>query len=38
MRFEGSLLGNKLYKGEGTKDNNSRTFLNSKHSFRNRTL
>ena len=37
MRFEDSLLGNKPYKGEGSKDNNSGTFLNSKRSFRNRT-
>ena len=27
MRFEDSLLGNKPYKGEGSKDNNSGTFL-----------
>ena len=26
MRFEDSLLGNKPYKGEVTKDNNSGTF------------
>ena len=32
------LLGNKPYKGEGSKDNNSGTFLKSKRSFRNRTL
>ena len=38
MRFEDSLLGNKPYKGEGCKDNDSGTFLNSKRSFRNRTL
>ena len=38
VRFEDSLLGNKPYKGEVTKDNNSGTFLNSKRSFRNRTL
>ena len=38
VRFEDSLLGNKPYKGEGSKDNNSGTFLNSKRSFRNRTL
>ena len=38
VRFENSLLGNKPYKGEVTKDNNSGTFLNSKRSFRNRTL
>ena len=38
VRFEDSLLGNKPYKGEGNKDNNSGTFLNSKRSFRNRTL
>ena len=38
MRFEDSLLENKPYKGEVTKDNNSGTFLNSKRSFRNRTL
>ena len=38
VRFENSLLGNKPYKGEGSKDNNSGTFLNSKRSFRNRTL
>ena len=38
VRFEDSLLGNKPYKGEGSKDNNSGAFLNSKHSFRNRTL
>ena len=36
--FEDSLLGNKPYKDEGSKDNNSGTFLNSKRSFRNRTL
>ena len=36
--LEDSLLGNKPYKGEVTKDNNSGTFLNSKRSFRNRTL
>ena len=38
VRFEDSLLGNKPYKGEVSKDNNSGTFLNSKRSFRNRTL
>ena len=40
VRFEDSLLGNKPYKGEGSKDNDSGTFLNSKRSFRkiNRTL
>ena len=40
MRFEDSLLGNKPCKGEfeGSKDNNSGTFFNSKRSFRNRTL
>ena len=38
VRFEDSLLGNKPYKGEGSKDNNSGTFLNSKRSFRNKTL
>ena len=38
VRFEDSLLGNKPYKGEGSKDNNSGTFLNSKRTFRNRTL
>ena len=38
VRFEDSLLGNKPYKGEVTKDNNSGGFLNSKRSFRNRTL
>ena len=38
VRFEDSLLGNKPYKGEVTKDNNSGTFLNSKRSFRSRTL
>ena len=38
VRFEDSLLGNKPYKGEGSKDNNSGTFLNSKRSFRNRNL
>ena len=38
VRFEDSLLGNKPYKGEGCKDNDSCTFLNSKRSFRNRTL
>ena len=38
VRFEDSLLGNKTYKGEVTKDNNYGTFLNSKRSFRNRTL
>ena len=38
VRFEDSLLGNKPYKGEVTKDNNSGTFLNSKRSFTNRTL
>ena len=26
VRFEDSLLGNKPYKGEGSKDNNSGTF------------
>ena len=36
VRFEDSLLGNKPYKGEVTKDNNSGTFLNSKR--RNRTF
>ena len=35
VRFEDSLLGNKPYKGEGSKENNSGTFLNLKHSFRN---
>ena len=29
VRFEDSLLGNKPYKGEGCKDNDSGTFLNS---------
>ena len=38
VRFEDSLSGNKPYKGEVTKDNNSGTLLNSKRSFRNRTL
>ena len=38
MRFKNSLLGNNVGKGEGSKDNNSGTFLNSKRSFRNRTL
>ena len=38
VRFEDSLLGNKPYKGKGSKDNNSGTFLNSKCSFRKRTL
>ena len=38
VRFEDSLLGNKPCKVEGSKDNNSGIFLNSKHSFRNRTL
>ena len=38
MRFEDGLLGNKPYKGESSKDNNSGTFLNSNRSFRNRTL
>ena len=38
VRFEDSLFGNKPYKDEGSKDNNSGTFLNSKRSFRNRTL
>ena len=38
VRFEDSLLGNKPYKDEGSKDNNSGTFLNSKLSFGNRTL
>ena len=38
VRFEDSLLGNNPYKGEGCKDNDSGTFLNSKRSFRNRTL
>ena len=28
VRFEDSLLGNKPHKGEGSKDNNSGTFLN----------
>ena len=28
MRFEDSLLGNKPYKAEGSKDNNSVTFFN----------
>ena len=27
VRFEDSLLGNKPYKGEGSKDNNSGTFF-----------
>ena len=35
VRFEECLLGNKPYKGEVTKDNNSGSFLNSKRSFRN---
>ena len=38
VRFEDSLLGKKPSKGEGCKDNNSGTFLNSKRSFRKRTL
>ena len=38
VRIEDSLLGNKPFKGEGSKDNNFGTFLNSKRSFRNRTL
>ena len=38
VRFEDSLSGNKPYKGKGSKDNNSGTFLNSKLSFRDRTL
>ena len=38
VHFEDNSLGNKPYKGEGSKDNNSGTFLNSKRSFRNRTL
>ena len=38
VRFEDSLSGNKPYKGKGSKDNNSGTFLNSKRSFINRTL
>ena len=38
VRFEDSLLGNKPYKGKGSRDNNSGTFLNSKRSFRNRSL
>ena len=33
VRFEDSLLGNKPYKGKGSKDNNSGTFLNSKRSL-----
>ena len=37
LRFEDSLLGNKPYKGKGSKGN-SGTFLNSKRSFRNRNL
>ena len=38
VRFEDSLLRNKADKGEGSKDNNSCTFLNSKRGFRNRAL
>ena len=38
VRFEDSLLRNKADKGEGSKGNNSCTFLNSKRSFRNRAL
>ena len=30
VRFEDSLLGNKPYKGEGSKDNNSGTFFKFK--------
>ena len=32
VRIEDSLLGSKPYKGEGSRDNNSGTFLNSKRS------
>ena len=35
MLFEDSLLGNKPYKGEVTKDNNSGTFLNSEQNLVN---
>ena len=38
VRFEDSLLGKEPYKGEGGKNNNSGTFLNSKRRFRNRIL